>query len=44
MGVWNDEFDGIGGSYLLVDGKRVPVQQKDETPPVVATPEPTDEE
>ena len=22
--VWNDEFTGIGGSYIVVDGKRQP--------------------
>jgi hypothetical protein len=21
---WNDEFRGLGGSYVVVDGKRVP--------------------
>jgi hypothetical protein len=43
MGVFNDEFDGIGGSYIVVDGKRVPVQPV-ETPPVNQAPETTDEE
>lgn len=24
---WNDEFVGVGGSYVVVDGKRVPADQ-----------------
>ena len=24
---WNDEFTGVGGSYVVIDGKRVPADQ-----------------
>lgn len=45
MGLWNDEFEGIGGSYVVKDGKRVPVVEKpSETPPVQKQPEPPKDE
>lgn len=24
---WNDEYVGVGGSYVVIDGKRVPADQ-----------------